>query len=156
MATRTLTTALLISAASILAACGGPQTTDELLIGEWEMSEPVTITQGGQTITMRDGEVEYNKDGTTEGEMVVQMGEMSFKIESTGTYTLDGMTLTEKATTAEVTTDSSEGIAEQVRAALQNQVVNTPATSTTITSITKDRLTVSDPTTNTVMVFERD
>lgn len=150
-------TALLLASAALLAACGGPKTTDQLLIGEWDMAEPVVMTQAGQTMTLRDGETEYKSDGTTEGEVVMEMGEMAFKIETTGTYTLNGMQLTEKTTNAEVEVVGGESdMANQIAAAIKQQSAAGTASTSTIQSIDKDRLVINEPTTGMTMTFDRD
>ncbi len=148
--------ALLLAGAAALMGCSEPKTTDQLLLGEWEMTSDVVTTTGGETVSMREGEIEYKTDGTTEGEIIVQRGDMAFKIESTGTYILDGMTLTEKTTDAQVTVISGGAAAEQLRDLIRQGAIAAPAASTTITSVTRDKLTLTEPTTSTVMVFERD
>ena len=90
-----------LSASLVLAACGGaPATPDALIVGEWEQSAPVSVGEGQMAMTMSSSEMEYDADGTMEGEVMITIPAMAetadeYRMTAEGRYRVEGTTLIE-------------------------------------------------------------
>ena len=109
-----------------------------MMVGEWNQETPFEMSAAGQTFTIMNGEAEYNADGTSEIEAMLVVaglpdGENTFEIELDGTYSLNGNTLTERFTGAEV---EPVGSASSAAAdAIQKALAGAGTTTSTVTSI---------------------
>lgn len=152
-----------LASAAFVTACGdgAPKTQAELLLGEWDQSAPATVTQQGQTIVFTDGEVEYKSNGTSEGETVMTLGgvpeEMaSYKMEAVTSYTLKDGVITDQFTVGTVTPVNANEQSNQLAAQMQAMLPQTPPSSSTILTLTKDVLVLRENTTGVELTYKRD
>lgn len=156
----TLTT---LAAAALLTACGSgaPKTQAELLIGEWDQAEPIVITQNGSALSLREGKLDFRKDGTSESESLLTFRDVptqiaAYKVASKANYTLNGATLTEMTTNLSVVPIDSNTDSEQMASGLMNMMGAIESSTLTILSIDKDQLVLKDPNSDVVMTYNRD
>jgi hypothetical protein len=153
---------LLISAAA-LTACGGgaPKTQAELLLGEWEQVAPVIITQDGQSVQVSEGEVEFDEDGTSEGEALMTITTMpvevnAYRVKGSSTYTLAGNIITEQLVEATVAPVGSADQAAQIAEMIQASMLQAPTSSSTIVSLDKDTLVIRENESGAEITYKRD
>jgi hypothetical protein len=151
------------ASATILSACGGgaPKTQAELLLGEWDQTAPVSITQDGQTVIISEGELEYDDDGTSEGEALMTITTMpaeinAFRIKGNTTYVLVGDALTETLTSGTVTAVGNTAQAVQLAELIQASMMQVPTSSSTIVSLDKDTLVVRENESGAEITYKRD
>ena len=153
---------LLAAAATALAACSSePPTTAELLVGEWEQVGEITITQGGPSILITEGEVEYDADGTAEGELIMRFvgapeNADEYRFEATSTYALDGNTLTDTMQSVTVTALDDSEQANQLAALITNSTPPGQTSTSTIVSVDRKTLVMRDETTGTESTYKRE
>lgn len=158
--TRRLLTGL--SAALLLAACSSePQTQAEMLVGEWEQTEPTVMTQGGQSVTLSDAEITYKADGTSEGSAVMTLAGVpddmaGFRIVASSTYTLADGVITETITNGTVEALGTNPQAQQIATMIQGGMASTPASSSTIVTLTEDTLVLRQDETGVSTTYSRD
>lgn len=152
-----------LASAAVLTACGtgDPKTQADLLIGEWEQTAPISMTQQGQTIIFSDGEVEYKKDGTTEGENIMTLQGMPenmarYKMAAQARYTLENGVITDTITGGTVTALGDSEDARQLATQMQSVFTQTPPSRSTIVTLTDDTLVLRETMTGTEMTYKRD
>jgi len=89
-----------VSVALTLGACSKADTPETLIVGEWTQAEVLTIEQAGVAVSMKDGTVNYAKDGSSKGTMVMSIGGMpdelaNYNISTTGTWRIEENMLVE-------------------------------------------------------------
>ncbi|GLQ20433.1 hypothetical protein ACFFUB_00110 [Algimonas porphyrae] len=155
--------ATLLLTTPFLIACAGdtPKTQAELLVGEWDQVAPVTINEGGQTITLSDGEVEYKHDGTSEGETMMTISGMpealaSYRLDANGTYRLDGDVIISQITSVDVDPVGSDEQARQMASQMATMMAAGPESRSTILSIDTDTLVLRDEASGGEIRYTRD
>lgn len=155
--------ATLLLTTPFLVACAGdtPQTPEDMILGEWEQSAPISMTQQGQTIIFTDGELEYKKDGTTDGENVMTLQGVpeamaSYKMDVQGTYVIDGDVITDTMSGGTVTPMGDSDEAAQLASQMQAMLTQTPPSKSTIVTLTEDTLVLREMTTGTEITYKRD
>jgi hypothetical protein len=145
----------------LLTACGGKKTTEQLLIGDWVAAAPINETENGMSIKFTDMNTSFNKDNTTASSGTISMSgallpqAMEMTIATTGTWSLEGMVITQQINEADVkmTTqipgmpDMGPIIAEGMKAE--------GATTSTILSIDKKILKIKNDDTGTEIDLKR-
>ena len=151
-----------LSASLVLATCGGaPTTPDALIVGEWEQSAPVSVGEGQMAMTMSSSEMEYDADGTMEGEVMITipaMGETAdeYRMTAEGRYRVEGTTLIE--TVENVTVEALDGgdEAAQVARMVQAAMLSQAESRSEIVSIDRKRLVTRAEGTGLELAFDRD
>ncbi|MGJ8560694.1 MAG: hypothetical protein ACSHX3_10700 [Litorimonas sp.] len=153
----------LLASAAFLAACGGgaPKTQAELLLGEWDQTDPVTITQDGQTVMISEGEVEFDDDGTSEGEALMTITTMpveinTYRVKGNTSYVLAGNVITETLTSGTVTPVGDAAQAVQIAEKIQASMLQAPSSSSTIVSLDKDTLVIRENESGAEITYKRD
>lgn len=152
-----------LTCATLLTACGGgaPETQAELLLGEWDQTTPITISQDGQDVMISEGEIEFDADGTSEGKALMTITTIpteinAFRLEGESSYTLAGNMLTETLTRGTVTPVGDADQAVQIADLIQAGMMQAPVTQTTILSLDKDTLVIRENESGAEITYKRD
>lgn len=156
-------TLIALTSTALLSACGegAPPTTDQLLIGEWDQVDPVTVTQNGQSMTMSAGEMDFEANGTTESEGVLNFDGQpqavaAYRLEGTGTYTLSGTTISQTLNAIDVVPVDDNPQSQQMAQGLANMMGAVGTSTLEIVRIDDDMLELRDPTTGVTTLYQRD
>lgn len=115
------------------------------MIGEWTQDTNITMSAAGQSFTIMNGQVEYERDGTSSIEAMLVVdglpdGENSYRIELDGTYVLNGSELTETFTGAEVEPVMASAKTRTIAAAIQTALAAAGPTSSVVVRADEDML----------------
>ena len=151
-----------LTSAAFLTACGSgaPKTQAELLLGEWDQVSPISITQSGLSITISDGEVEFDDDGTSGSEMTMTIaslpeGAKAYRMEVESTYILTGNSLSETMTEGTVTPVTANAQSNDFAARFQAGMMQMPTSEATIVSLTDDTLVLRESESGAEVTYER-
>lgn len=144
-----------------LAACGGKKATPEqLIVGDWTITEPAVMTESGMSITFSELAVTYSKDKTAKGKGKMSMSgaglpvKLEMDISTESTWALEGDKLTETITNADVkmTTDIP-GMPDMSK--MMGQQMKSQSTTSTIVTLDKKNLVIKDDKTGMQMAMKR-
>lgn len=151
-----------LASAAFISACGGgaPETQAELLLGEWDQSAPISITQDGQTVVISNGEIEFDKDGTSEGKALMTITTLpepinAYQITADSTYVLADSVLTETIVSAKVTPVGDVEQAAQLSEMMQAGMMQAPVTSSTIVSIDNETMVIRENESGAEITYKR-
>ena len=145
----------------LLTACGGKKTTEQLLVGDWAAAAPIEESEAGMTMKFTDMKSSYKKDKTSassgsismSGAMLPQAMEMT--ISTTGTWSLDGMVITQQITDADVTMSTQIPGMPDMGPMIAEGMKAEGATTSTIISIDKKKLKIVNDETGTEIELVR-
>lgn len=148
-----------VATISLLTACG-PKTPEQMILGTWVQSEPISMNEQGADFVISDSRSTYKKDGTSEGVATMTIsgtpvGDMQFVMDGQGTWSMKDGVLTEKAMAADVQTNSDNPMAKMIASQFQNEVKNAPESTSEIIKLTKDELIVRDMQSDITMTYKR-
>ena len=156
------TTAMLAASAAMLGltACGGAKTPEQLILGDWVQASPVSMTEGGMTITLKDTTATYNADGTSKGGGTMVLGGLpddmsTFMIMGDATWSLADGVLKETVTSAKVKPGTPSAGAVTIATQVEQEMNKSTTTESEIVSLTKDELIVRDMESDITMSYKR-
>ena len=133
----------------VLAACGGKNATPEqLLVGDWVAAAPIEETESGMSMKFTDMKTSFRKDKTTASSGTVSMSgavlpqALEMTVSTTGTWSLDGMVITQNITDADVTMSTQIPGLPDMGAMMAEGLKAEGATTSTIVSIDKKNLKI--------------
>ncbi|NNC38803.1 MAG: hypothetical protein EX271_11130 [Acidimicrobiales bacterium] len=150
-----------IIALTLVSACGGKATPEQLIVGTWVTAAPVEETENGMTMKFDDMQTSFNKDKTTassgkismSGAMLPQAMEMT--IDTTGTWSIDGMVISQTITDADVKMTTNIPGMPDLGPVIAQGMIAEGATTSTILSIDKKSLLVKIDSTGTEMEMKK-
>jgi len=145
----------------LLAACGGKQTTEQLLIGDWVAAAPIEESEAGMNMKFTDMKTSFKKDKTSASSGAISMSgamlpqAMEMTVSTTGTWSLEGMVISQTITDADVKMTTQIPGMPDMGPMMAEGMKAEGATTSTIVSIDKKNLKIINDDTGTEIEMVR-
>lgn len=150
-----------IFALTLLSACGSKATPEQLIVGTWVAAAPIEESENGMTMTFEDMQTIFNKDKTTASSGKISMSgavlpqAMSMTIDTKGTWSIDGMVVSQTITEADVKMATSIPGMPDLGPVIAEGMKAEGASTSTILSIDKKALVIKNDDTGTEINLKR-
>ena len=150
-----------VFALTMLSACGSKATPEQLIVGTWVAAAPIEESENGMTMTFEGMETSFNKDKTTASSGKVSMSgpmlpqAMAMTISTTGTWSLNGMEISQTIVEADVKMESSIPGMPDLGPVIAEGMKAEGASTSTILSLDKKSLLIKNDETGTEIALKR-